>query len=286
MKKIDIHCHVTNRPLIDMAVEKADMRAVWDNMFEHDVDTVVLLATYFPHKGTGISNYRLVDWIRQFNLSEFAHKQLEEGVQKRFRMFGSLDFEHYYYQGLNEITELAENILSGIKIYTGYQDIDLHSDKFTQVMRLAKEYNLPMMFHTGYSYRTRRQYGKVAFADVVKVSDLEFVADQGIIVIASHMGKPHFDDTIATLQRNPNMYTDMSGLIDSKSDRDEIPESIEAVRRVVSECGPHKLLFGTDFPVQTHEDSINFVEEGMKGFSEADKQRVYYDNAVEVVNVK
>jgi len=71
----------------------------------------------------------------------------------------------------------------------------------------------------------------------------------------------------------------MSGLIASRHDREEIPDGVNAVRSFLEQVGPGKMLFGTDFPVQTHEDSVYFVEEGMKGFSEKEKGDVYYNNA-------
>ena len=82
-----------------------------------------------------------------------------------------------------------------------------------------------------------------------------------------------------------NVYTDMSGLIDSKYDTIEIPSSVEAIKQFVEQVGPHKLLFGTDFPVQTHEHSILFIEKAMKDFSKKSKQAVYYDNAAKLLGL-
>jgi len=45
------------------------------------------------------------------------------------------------------------------------------------------------------------------------------------------------------------------------------------------------LLFGTDHPVQTHEDSIEFVERGMSSFPEEEKQDVYFNNACRLLNL-
>ncbi|MFA5084627.1 MAG: hypothetical protein WC475_04620, partial [Candidatus Paceibacterota bacterium] len=110
MKKIDFHCHTTNRMLES---GDATIGAILKKMEKFEIEKSVLLATYFPHKGSGISNFRLLDWI---------------GGRKELCLFGSLDFKNYFYQGLNELNELAERgDLKGIKIYTCYQDIDLKS---------------------------------------------------------------------------------------------------------------------------------------------------------------
>lgn len=77
----------------------------------------------------------------------------------------------------------------------------------------------------------------------------------------------------------------MSGLIDSAFGSLYKPRAVEEIKRFLGECGPERLLFGTDFPVQTHADSVYFIEESMKGFSEEDKAKVYYDNSAKLLEV-
>ena len=79
-----------------MSEESATLDAIAAKMKEHGIEKTVVLATYFPHKTSGISNYRLLHWISK---------------RDEFMMFGSLDFEHYFYQGVNELNELAEERL-------------------------------------------------------------------------------------------------------------------------------------------------------------------------------
>ena len=268
MKKIDMHCHTTNRKLGHTGECSATLDNILEKMKQYDIKKTVVLASYFPHRSSGITNFRLLHWLN------------ENGNKGRFYFFGSLDFEHYFFQGMNELNELAESgDLNGIKIYTSYQKVDLHSKKFEEVVKLAKKYHLPMMFHTGYSYMSKRLYGRDSIEGMVRASDLEFIADIGVTVIASHMCKPFFDDAVKTCKRTENIYTDISGLVNSKYDTEDKEQCAEEVRKFVQNVGPDKLLFGTDFPVQTHKDSVYFIESGMKGFSESDKFKVYYDNA-------
>jgi predicted TIM-barrel fold metal-dependent hydrolase len=266
MKKIDFHAHTTKRP-VHTALRSASLDTLAKKMKEHNIEKSVVLATYFPHKSSGVSNFRLLDWI--------------DG-REEFVMFGSLDFEHYFYQGYNELAELAgRKKIKGIKIYTSYQNVDFESDNFWQVLNLAKQHKLPMMFHAGYSYQAMSKLGRMAVTEILKASDLEALARENpeMNFVASHMAKPFFDDLVLTIKRNQNIYTDVSGLIDSKNDRKDIPGIVEEVKKFAEQCGTRQLLFGTDFPVQTHEDSVYFVEEGLKGFSYAEKSDVYYNNA-------
>jgi predicted TIM-barrel fold metal-dependent hydrolase len=268
MKKIDMHCHTTNRKLGNTGECSATLENILRKMKQNDIEKTVVLATYFPHRSSGITNFRLLHWLNNC------------GGKEKFYLFGSLDFEHYFFQGMNELNELAEaGELSGVKIYTSYQKIDLQSGKFREVVKLARKYQLPMMFHTGYSYMCKRLYGRDCIEGMVRASDLEGVANQGVTVVASHMAKPFFDDVVETCKRNANVYTDVSGLVNSKYDSKDKKKCAKEVKKFVEEVGPSKLLFGTDFPVQTHTDSIYFVEEGMKGFPDSDKFKVYYENA-------
>ena len=267
MKKIDMHTHTTNRPVPGVVPSSCSIEYIQEKMREHDIEKSVALASYFPHKTSGISNFRLYNWIRD---------------KPEFLLFGSLDFEHYFFQGINELTELAEmGELTGVKIYTGYQNIDLRGDKMKGVVELAGKYDVPMAFHCGYSHSALRKYGKPSITDFVGPKDLEFLAQENpeVNFLAAHMGKPFFKDIVEVTKNNPNVYTDMSGLFHSGLEDSELPKAVEEVRKYLENAGPDKLMFGTDFPVQTHEDSIYMVENAMRGFSENDKEKVYYDNA-------
>ncbi|MBT3297860.1 amidohydrolase family protein [archaeon] len=281
MKKIDIHCHTTNRRIKDTISGDASLEFILNDMGKYEIVNTNVLATYFPHKNSGISNYRMLNWINRYN-----KKEDQLNAQTKFTMFGSLDFEHYFYQGLNELEELAsERLIKGIKIYTCYQEVDFESKRFEKILTLAREQDLPLMFHIGYSYSSMRKYGKVSIAKTVKPNDLEktIKKNQDITFILSHLAKPFLSELIEVVNDNINVYSDMSGLLDSYFEQKEIPNSIEQIKRFVGRCGPSKLLFGTDFPVQTHYDSIFMIEEAMKNYSQKELKNVYYDNAQKIL---
>jgi uncharacterized protein len=186
------------------------------------------------------------------------------------------------------LDELAmEGHIRGIKLYTCYQNIDLESDKMTRMLQLAERYKLPLAFHVGNSHTARKNFGRETITDLVKASHLEKLMSEHpkTDFILCHLGKPYLDDTITTVKRFPNAYTEMSGLLNSFDEPELIPESINDVTMFVGECGPEKLLFGTDFPVQSYEHSILFIEEGMKQYTTSEKQKVYYENAKRILRI-
>jgi predicted TIM-barrel fold metal-dependent hydrolase len=169
------------------------------------------------------------------------------------------------------------------------------------VAHLASEKGLPVMFHGGVSYTLWRALGTQAVLALAGPPDLTLAhaarepyktpqefekvaqAFPSVNMIVSHLCKPFFDEMIKALKRTPNLFTDMSGILDSRRDGAYRAACVEQVRKFIGECGPEKMMFGTDFPVQTHEDSIYFVEQAMKDYTSKDKQQVYFDNAHRII---
>jgi predicted TIM-barrel fold metal-dependent hydrolase len=262
MQKIDIHCHTTRSVLRDTVSQAATLDVIEAAMRVHNIVCTVVLATYFPEEGKGISNFRLLHWLNG---------------NPAFRLFGSLDFQYYFKTGLRELTELAETgNLSGIKIYSGYQQIDYTAKEFRAVAALAARYQLPMMFHGG--YLQCHEADKSCATSPYQMGEIAARHPQNTIII-SHLAWPFVSELIEVVLAHDNIVSDMSGMLDSFKTPQTMPDCINHLKRYLEACGPQRLLFGTDFPIQTHEDSIQLVEQAMLGYSDHDKQQVYYENA-------
>lgn len=263
MKKIDVHCHTTKRRLTNTAVKTATIEDIKSKMKKYDIDKTVLMATYFPSTSSGVSNFRLYDWIRN---------------QPDFSMFGSLDFSHYFNQGMSELREMcSRHAISGVKIYLGYQKIDTESKKFSDVVSLAKENNIPLAFHTGYTrFKHMSPNPEILEKSVKENNDVDF--------ILCHLSRPFGKELAEMVNKYDNVFSDTSGLMES-TNKKEIPFCTRMVERFLRKCGPDKLLFGTDFPVQTHEDTIKILERAMRGYEDRDRQKVYYGNAKEILRL-
>ena len=266
MRKIDIHCHTTLSALRETVPSSARIEEIEKNMKLHDIEATVVLASYYPAHGKGISNFRLLHWIRE---------------KPRFLLFGSLDFQYFFPSGYKELVELAEGrYLRGIKIYSGYQKIDFCSEKVSKVLELAEAHRLPVMFHGGFIQG--------------KETDLDFAFSPGhlstlldrfpeVSFVVSHLAWPHVDLLIELVKKHPNLQADMSGMLDSFKTPSTFSDCAAGIRKYLDACGPKRLLFGTDFPIQTHEHSVRLVEEAMTGFSDREKRSVYYENAKSIL---
>ena len=129
---IDYHVHVRSKSV------KEDIKEILKNMNKYNISESYLMSTYFPLKGSGVSNFNLFYHIENI---------------KNLKMWASLDFETYFWMGYNEINSILninkEKII-GFKIYTGYQVIDINSKKINLILELARQYKKPIMFHTGF----------------------------------------------------------------------------------------------------------------------------------------
>lgn len=284
--KIDVHCHTTGRLLTHTVSKDASLSAIFSEMTKHDIRHTLVLATYFPKKGTGITNYRMKYWIDLWRIAESVMPYEVAGHYvggpnlDRFIMFGSLDFEHYFKQGFNELEEMADRkLMRGVKIYAGYQSIVL--DKLETVLKLCQKYKLPVMAHTGDCIGIPGAFGDISGWDklVEKYHDVNFMY--------SHLCNPFLDKIIQRVKRYPNVYTDISGLLHSKADSGKLTDSVEYVKKYYGECGIGQLMFGTDFPVQTHADSVYIARLALQNqISDSEAHLFYYGTAARLLSLE
>lgn len=136
--------------------------------------------------------------------------------------------------------------LKGIKLGPNYQNFDPLGEDAFRVYRRAQELGLPILFHQGTS--------------PVRLADLDYAhprhmdriatAFPELRVIMAHMGHPWWIDTITVIRKHPNVYADISALFYRQWSQ------WECFRYATEWSVWHKMLFGTDFPVATVEETI------------------------------
>ena len=247
------------------------------------------MATYFPLKKSGVTNEMLLERIKDDRL---------------FAAFGSLDLENNFAQGLKELSELAQaDSIVGIKLYPGYQNIILSDPKFAPIFQLAEKYNLPVACHLGelhhccpknqreiHNYRCQQNS---CLLD--KRGDLSHPNQLGLVAvnfpkvnfIACHLANPFFAELRSIMIKCPNIYTDISGQFLSETDEDtpvyqqivvaEIKEFLKL------ESGPDRILFGTDFPVQSYQSTLDLVE--ALGIRPSLTKKLFFENATKLLNL-
>ncbi|OQA03074.1 MAG: Amidohydrolase [bacterium ADurb.Bin400] len=262
---IDIHAHTSNHPMWNLHTESATIEELERLAAKHGIGKIVLMATYFPLKRSGLANRELLKRI--------------EG-KPLFQMFGSLDAANNLEQGIAELNELARlGQIAGIKLYPGYQNFDPSSPAVFPIYELAGQLNLPVMFHGGELHgccpREQRDTGQLRCGfDYCRLLDLEHLARPRqmagafwqfpkVKFVVSHLANDYFEELRSVMSEFSNVFTDISGQFVSGSHEDTPHYRklivAEIQRFLALKNGHRRVMFGTDFPIQSYADSLDLV---------------------------
>ena len=104
----------------------------------------------------------------------------------------------------------------GVKLYPGYNKIPLSDPIYEPIYALAARYDKPVAVHMGLTAQSRAhlKYCHPMALDEVAADhpDTRFVM--------CHFGSPFWETSAAVLTKNPNVSTDLSGLLEGRVDLD------------------------------------------------------------------
>jgi predicted TIM-barrel fold metal-dependent hydrolase len=140
-------------------------------------------------------------------------------------------------------TELG---MRGIKLGANYQNFDPLEARALAIYERAQRYGMPILFHQGTSpvreAPIRLSYPLLMDEIAIRYPDLK--------IVMAHVGHPWQVDTCVVIRKHPNVYADVSANFYRPFSFWE--QMIKATEWNVLD----KLLFGTDFPVTTVEETI------------------------------
>ncbi|WP_342566230.1 TatD family hydrolase [Paenibacillus sp. FSL R7-0345] len=175
---------------------------------------------------------------------------------------------------------LREEHVVGIKLYAGYYHFNVGDEIYDPVYRLASQYNLPVVIHGGLTYSDR---GLLKYSHPLSMEET-FLKHRDLTFMLCHLGDPWVMDTAALLEKNPNLYSDLSGWIvgdPAKVDRlmGEQTYTDHFRRAIVFAEKYDRLVFGTDWPLVPLTAYITFVKNLIP---EVHWEDVFYNNALHV----
>ena len=286
--KIDIHAHTSNHSLWNLHVKTASIEDLENLAKKYGIDKIILMATYFPFKKKGLFNRELFSRIKGNDL---------------FSMFVSLDMTKNVDSGLKEMAMFLKNKMAcGIKLYPGYQVFHLSDKNAFRVYQLAQHFNVPVAIHSGELHhccpREDRDKGLCHCKKPhCSIDELQHLARPKNILeaakffpkvkfIMSHLGNPYFLELHNVMAECLNIYTDISGqfLSGSSEDKPEYrQEIINEIKKIIAlPNGIERLMFATDFPIQSYPDSIEMIE--ALGLPSEDEEKIFSQNAVQIIN--
>lgn len=172
---------------------------------------------------------------------------------------------------------LRQDHCCGIKIYAGYSKYWLSDPMYRPVYELAQTYQKPVAVHMGLTAHPKAhlKYSHPLALDEV-ASEYRRVK-----FIMCHFGNPFLQESVAVLAKNPNVSSDLSGLLEGRVDMDDYFQDYRGYTNMLRDwlcyvgCWD-RILFGTDFPIVHYGDYIEFIS---RLVPEQYWDKVFFDNA-------
>jgi predicted TIM-barrel fold metal-dependent hydrolase len=177
-----------------------------------------------------------------------------------------------------KLAEENRREVKAFKVRLGYVKASAESPVFDKLYDYAESEQLPVLFHTG---DTAFSNGDLARSHPLTLDGLANKREDLMIVLC-HFGNPWFEDVAELIYKHQNVYTDISGLTTGGAYAEKYAEWLA---RKISEAvyfaaSAEKILFGTDYPVSKHSETLALVRR--LEVDERDKQKVLWRNAEKV----
>ncbi len=144
-------------------------------------------------------------------------------------------------------TVIEDYGLQGVKYGPIYNGVPLDDPRMDPLYHYCIQKDLPLTLHMGttFAHNSPLELGRAIHADPIaqKYPDLK--------IILAHMGHPWYEECIAVIRKNPNVYAEVSALFYRPWQYYNI--LITAQEYLVTD----KIFFGTDYPFTTLEESIS-----------------------------
>lgn len=283
---IDIHAHTSNHPLNGLHTADATLPALKRMAQDAGVHRVILMATYFPLKGTGVFNK---DMLQRCGDDPF------------WRMCASIDMTKDISAGLDDLHwHLRQKQVVGIKLYPGYQNFHLAGPEAVSVYAVAKTYGVPVQVHMGALHHCCGfKYGKetrcgMNFCPLDRqqhlshpnclATALRWFPD--VKFVACHLGYPYLKALTTMLKSYQNLYTDTSGIIMSGDPSDDNEHERQHMARALTDIihgvpnGIRRVMLATDFPIQSYASTMDILDR--MHMTAQERQLLTNDNAMAV----
>lgn len=176
---------------------------------------------------------------------------------KNVFVVAGVSYLNYRERDLREIAEfLQDGLVKGLKIYPGYEPFYPWDRRCQVVFDLCREYDAPLMIHTGDTFTAK---GRLKYAHPLEVDEVA-VDNPDLKIVICHLGNPWLRDCMEVMYKNANVHADISGLVlgdfDSQFER-WMGRQIEEVLLYAGE--PKYLLYGSDWPLARMESYLDFM---------------------------
>ncbi len=168
----------------------------------------------------------------------------------------------------------------GLKFYCGYESVYPADPRHFPFLDLLMKCGKTLVIHTG---ETAGGHGLLRYSHPLAVDELAKLYPDLNIVIA-HYGNPWIVDATAVAARNPNVYIDLSGLIEGEFNAGDYLLKNRAYTNYIGMWMNYlvnydKFLFGTDWPLV---DPAEYAAVIKNIVPESEHEKIFYSNALKV----
>lgn len=164
---------------------------------------------------------------------------------------------------------LDKKLVVGIKLFTGHEAFYLTDERLKEVYELAMQYNVPVLFHSGWD---NSQY-----SDAVLVAEVARKYPN-LKLVCCHCFYPEIEKC-QLLVKYSNVYFDISSIADDVT----ILADIEVKTKKLIEVAPERVLFGSDYAGCSQKEHVQFVRK--LELSEEVETKVFVENAMQVYSI-
>jgi predicted TIM-barrel fold metal-dependent hydrolase len=177
-----------------------------------------------------------------------------------------------------KLAEENKREVKAFKVRLGYVKASAESPVFDKLYDYAESERLPVLFHTG---DTAFSTGDLARSHPLTLDGLANKREE-LTIILCHFGNPWFEDVAELIYKHPNVYADISGLITGGAYAEKYAEWLakKISEAIYFAAGTDKVIFGTDYPVTKHSETLALVRR--LEVDEGDKGKILWRNAKRV----
>jgi uncharacterized protein len=205
-----------------------------------------------------ISSYR-IDSNRPSASQIMAIINKNEAIRDKIGIVAGFTIDNHTDEDLKQYrTWLKDRLIIGIKLYCGYEYYYPNDQRYQKVYDMCIEYGVPVMIHTGDVYS---RMAKLKYAHPLTIDDIA-VDNPELRIVMCHLGNPWIADCQEILYKNRNVYSDISGLVVGDFKLHTTIRYASQINDLLNYVGkPHRLLYGSDWPICNMHSYIAFVQE-------------------------
>jgi len=239
------------------------------------IDKEKIYQQYLKKSKNKVAKILVMEWLKSKDL-----EGLIRFVESKKNLFvaAAINFNKDISQQLESREKLfKENKIIGIKLYPGYQHFYASDPKIYPIATLCQKYNKPLIFHTGDVWDPDNE-AILKYSHPIYIDDLAVKFPKCKIILA-HLGFPYHLEAANVVSKNKNVYTDISGTLDSPR-KDLLNQYIKDLTRVFaySPIVKEKIMFGTDYSGENTplKEIDNYIKIVKRVFSPEEQKNVFY----------